>query len=306
MARGNRQGAIFKDDDDRRFFLKALSEACGKMGWRVHAWVLMTNHYHVFLERPASVCRKTAPDRRGQGHLGPQPLLTWQPGKQSARSTNRREVGARRAPEGGPLGSGIGRVAGCGSEKGKDCASREETDVSFAEVDRATPQDAECGERQPAAPPRLKRYEMIPILIQRFRKCCLSPISFDPFLLKNQKLLAPASPIFVRPLFALAPFSRSNHLADPSSLDNGDSAASFFTNASPLHPSLCSAIRLCIFDCRAAFDIELRRALHKYRHTRYQLIKVSRRDVRLGTPFEYFRHWATFRNSGTMPVSPSQ
>ena len=52
MARGNRREPIFLDDDDRRFFLKALGEACGMTGWRVHAWVLMTNHYHLFIETP--------------------------------------------------------------------------------------------------------------------------------------------------------------------------------------------------------------------------------------------------------------
>lgn len=52
MARGNRREAIFEDDDDRRYFLKAVSEACGMTGWRVHTWVLMSNHYHLFLETP--------------------------------------------------------------------------------------------------------------------------------------------------------------------------------------------------------------------------------------------------------------
>jgi len=50
MARGNRREAIFHDDDDRRFFLATLSEACAMTGWRVHAWVLMGNHYHLFIE----------------------------------------------------------------------------------------------------------------------------------------------------------------------------------------------------------------------------------------------------------------
>lgn len=31
-------------------FLKTLGEACGRTGWRVHAWVLMRNHYHLVLE----------------------------------------------------------------------------------------------------------------------------------------------------------------------------------------------------------------------------------------------------------------
>ncbi len=52
MARGNRCQAIFRDDADRRFFLHAFGEACGRTGWRVHAWALMSNHYHLFIETP--------------------------------------------------------------------------------------------------------------------------------------------------------------------------------------------------------------------------------------------------------------
>ncbi|MCB1275719.1 transposase [Prosthecobacter sp.] len=52
MARGNRREDIFHDDDDRRFFLHTLSQACEMTGWRVHAWVLMSNHYHLFLQTP--------------------------------------------------------------------------------------------------------------------------------------------------------------------------------------------------------------------------------------------------------------
>jgi hypothetical protein len=40
------------DDDDRGFFLHTLSQACEMSGWRVHAWVLMRNHYHLFLRTP--------------------------------------------------------------------------------------------------------------------------------------------------------------------------------------------------------------------------------------------------------------
>jgi len=52
MARGNRRENIFIDDDDRRFFLKAVSEVCSQTGWFVHAWVLMGNHYHLCIETP--------------------------------------------------------------------------------------------------------------------------------------------------------------------------------------------------------------------------------------------------------------
>jgi REP element-mobilizing transposase RayT len=40
------------DDEDKGFFLKTLGEACGMTGWRVHAWALMGNHYHLLVETP--------------------------------------------------------------------------------------------------------------------------------------------------------------------------------------------------------------------------------------------------------------
>ena len=52
LDRGDRREAIFCDDADRERFLATLGEACGRTGWRVHAWVLMSNHYHLLLETP--------------------------------------------------------------------------------------------------------------------------------------------------------------------------------------------------------------------------------------------------------------
>jgi putative transposase len=52
MARGNRREPIFICEQDRELFLATLGEACSKTGWRMHAWVLMTNHYHWILETP--------------------------------------------------------------------------------------------------------------------------------------------------------------------------------------------------------------------------------------------------------------
>ena len=52
MARGNQGRAIFEDDKDRQRFLETLGEACAKTGWRVHAYVLMGNHYHLLVETP--------------------------------------------------------------------------------------------------------------------------------------------------------------------------------------------------------------------------------------------------------------
>ena len=52
MARGNHGQAIFQDDADRQRFLETLGEACEKTGWRIHAYVLMGNHYHLLVETP--------------------------------------------------------------------------------------------------------------------------------------------------------------------------------------------------------------------------------------------------------------
>jgi len=52
VSRGNRQEPIFQDDQDCGIFLDTLDEACRRTGWRVHAYVLMGNHYHLLLETP--------------------------------------------------------------------------------------------------------------------------------------------------------------------------------------------------------------------------------------------------------------
>ena len=52
MARGNARQRIFVQDTDRSLFLRSLGEACARTGWRVHAWVLMGNHYHLLLQTP--------------------------------------------------------------------------------------------------------------------------------------------------------------------------------------------------------------------------------------------------------------
>ena len=52
MSRGDRRDAIFQDDSDRRSFLETLAQACEKTGWRVHAYCLMPNHFHLVIETP--------------------------------------------------------------------------------------------------------------------------------------------------------------------------------------------------------------------------------------------------------------
>jgi REP element-mobilizing transposase RayT len=52
MARGNQGRDIYADDQDRKLWLEALAEGCEKTGRRIHAWVMMGNHYHLLLETP--------------------------------------------------------------------------------------------------------------------------------------------------------------------------------------------------------------------------------------------------------------
>jgi putative transposase len=52
MARGDGGRMVFESEWDREDWLRRLGEVCGKYGWRVHAWVLMGNHFHILLETP--------------------------------------------------------------------------------------------------------------------------------------------------------------------------------------------------------------------------------------------------------------
>ena len=52
MARGDGDKEVFETDDDRRSFIHRLGQVCESHGWRVHAWVLMGNHFHLLLETP--------------------------------------------------------------------------------------------------------------------------------------------------------------------------------------------------------------------------------------------------------------
>jgi REP element-mobilizing transposase RayT len=52
MCRGNHGQKIFLTDKGRRLFLSTLNEVCVQTGWFIHAYVLMSNHYHLLLEIP--------------------------------------------------------------------------------------------------------------------------------------------------------------------------------------------------------------------------------------------------------------
>ena len=49
MARGIDGMVIFKDDDDRSYFLHLLESAISKTGYLCYGWVLMNNHYHLIM-----------------------------------------------------------------------------------------------------------------------------------------------------------------------------------------------------------------------------------------------------------------
>jgi REP element-mobilizing transposase RayT len=52
MSRGDHLEAIFGDRKDPELFLATMAEACGKTDWQVHAFCLMSNHFHLVLETP--------------------------------------------------------------------------------------------------------------------------------------------------------------------------------------------------------------------------------------------------------------
>ena len=52
MNRGDHGEDIFQDDRDRRAFLRTLGDACRRTGWRIHAYCLMRNHFHLVIETP--------------------------------------------------------------------------------------------------------------------------------------------------------------------------------------------------------------------------------------------------------------
>jgi REP element-mobilizing transposase RayT len=46
LNRGNYRSDIFRGEKTRQAFLQCLDQACVKTGWQIHAWCLMSNHYH--------------------------------------------------------------------------------------------------------------------------------------------------------------------------------------------------------------------------------------------------------------------
>lgn len=51
-SRGDGQEDIYLDDGDRELFLEVFSEVSERFNWTLHAYCLMSNHYHLLLETP--------------------------------------------------------------------------------------------------------------------------------------------------------------------------------------------------------------------------------------------------------------
>jgi len=49
-TRGVDGTAIFRTDDDRRYFLRLFADVVERNDWVVHVFCLMTNHYHLVVE----------------------------------------------------------------------------------------------------------------------------------------------------------------------------------------------------------------------------------------------------------------
>jgi REP-associated tyrosine transposase len=50
FSRGTGGTAFFADDDDRRHFIHILNRTAERLGWCVHAYCLMTTHYHAVIQ----------------------------------------------------------------------------------------------------------------------------------------------------------------------------------------------------------------------------------------------------------------
>jgi putative transposase len=51
-SRGNDKNRIYFQDDDFELFLQILADVCERYNWVVHAYCLMSNHYHLLVETP--------------------------------------------------------------------------------------------------------------------------------------------------------------------------------------------------------------------------------------------------------------
>jgi len=62
ISRGHRRENIFRNDGDRNKFLNKLSIAAERLQLKIHAYVLMSNHYHLLIETPQANIAKAMHD----------------------------------------------------------------------------------------------------------------------------------------------------------------------------------------------------------------------------------------------------
>ena len=66
INRGNYRKNLFARSDAAESFQGCLGEAAVRFGWRVHAFVIMRNHYHLAVET-SEPNLSLGPSRRGPG-----------------------------------------------------------------------------------------------------------------------------------------------------------------------------------------------------------------------------------------------
>jgi len=74
ISRGNYRSDVFEAVGAKKAFEECLFEACEKTGWRLHAYVVMSNHYHLALETPHAMSRYVAECKRGRRSRAQKPL----------------------------------------------------------------------------------------------------------------------------------------------------------------------------------------------------------------------------------------
>lgn len=52
QSKGNRNTDVFENDEDRSTFLNLLEAVCHRFGWKIYAYALMDDHFHLLVETP--------------------------------------------------------------------------------------------------------------------------------------------------------------------------------------------------------------------------------------------------------------
>lgn len=54
LNRGNYRNAIFSFETSAELFEEVLFNTCGRFGWILHAYVILSNHYHLVIKTPTA------------------------------------------------------------------------------------------------------------------------------------------------------------------------------------------------------------------------------------------------------------